>query len=234
MQLVIIAGGLATRLRPLTVSIPKSLIEIDGKPFIDYQMGTLYEQGIKDVVLCLGHLGDQIERYLGNGNKFGLNILYSYETQKLLGTAGAIKNAENLLDDKFFVMYGDSYLFLDFSMVSAYFNRFNKPGLMTVFKNSDLYDRSNIVVQGNFIKIYDKKQKWDGMDYIDYGALILRKTLLKMVPVHKAYSLEELLVPLVKEHQILAYEVKKRFYEIGSLNGIDEFTKYVKGRKIDL
>jgi N-acetyl-alpha-D-muramate 1-phosphate uridylyltransferase len=232
MQVAILAGGLATRLRPMTDSIPKSLIEIEGKPFIEYQLDILRQQGLYDVVLCVGYLGEKIEARVGDGNRLGIEVKYSHETDQLLGTAGALKKAESLLKEQFFVMYGDSYLFLDLASISAYLNRFDKLGIMTVYKNKDQFDRSNIMINGNLVQVYDKKHRLQGMDYIDYGAILLKRKCLDLVPDDRPFSLEELLTPLVRERQILAYKVKQRFYEIGSLNGITEFTNYIKESKV--
>ena len=226
MQVVILAGGLGTRLRPMTEEIPKSLIEIQGKPFLEYQLEFLKEGGVGDIVLCLGYLGKQIERYFGDGRRFGVNLRYSYEKEQLLGTAGALKNAEWLLDDMFFTMYGDSYLFLDFAGIMSYFNNFDKLGLMVVYKNYDRYDRSNVVIEGNLVEQYNKKDRAEGMIYIDYGASVLRKKALQLVPANQAYSLEELFDQLIEQRELLAYEVTKRFYQIGSPEGLEEFKRY--------
>ncbi len=227
MQVVILAGGRATRLRPLTDRVPKSLIEVDRKPFLEHQLYFLKKSEVTDIVLCVGYLGEQIEGYFGDGSKFGVNIKYSYERGQLLGTAGALKNAERLLRDQFFVMYGDSYLFLDFAALMAYFNRFDKLGLMVVYKNYDRYDTSNAVVEGNLVKGYSKKERMVGMVYIDYGASILRKRALELVPHNQVYPLEELFSRLIEQKELLAYEVNKRFYEIGSLEGLEEFRRYI-------
>lgn len=228
MQVAILAGGLATRLRPTTDSIPKSMIEIEGKPFIEYQLDMLSKQRITDVVLCIGYLGDQIERHVGDGCKFGVKVKYSYEEKKLLGTAGALKNAEHLLNEQFFVIYGDSYLFLDFAAVVAYLKRFNKLGLMAVYKNNNQFDKSNVVIENNLVKVYDKKHKIEGMHYIDYGAMLLRKRLLDLIPDGQFCALEDVLIPVVEQGELLAYKVQKRFYEVGSIEGINEFRKYIK------
>jgi N-acetyl-alpha-D-muramate 1-phosphate uridylyltransferase len=227
MQVAILAGGLATRLGPLTKDTPKSLINVQGKPFLQYQLEFLKKGGVKMVVLCIGHLGERIEQYFGDGREFGITIKYSYDGDKLLGTAGALKNAGRLLQDEFFVMYGDSYLFLDFSAIAPYFRKHDKLGLMVIYKNTDKYDKSNVVIDGNLVKEYNKKLKTKDMVYIDYGASILRKEALKLVPQNQPYSLEELFSQLIGRKQLLAYEVSQRFYEIGSLDGLHEFERYI-------
>ena len=125
-SIVILAGGLATRLRPITSTIPKSLLEINGKPFIDYQLELLRKQNITNVIICAGFMGEEIRKYVGDGDKYGLKISYSFDGDKLLGTGGAIKKVLNLVKGAFFVMYGDSYLNIDFNPINQYFNKFDK------------------------------------------------------------------------------------------------------------
>ncbi len=227
MQVALLAGGLATRLGPLTKQTPKSMVKIRGKPFLEYQLELLRRNGVHNIILCIGYQGNQIEDYFRDGKNFGVNMVYSYEREGLLGTAGALKNAESLLEDRIFVMYGDSYLFLNFAEVMSYFRKFNKLGLMVVYKNYDRYDKSNVVIEGNRVKQYSKKEKTADMVYIDYGASILSKKALELIPENRAYSLEELFGGLIDKEELLAYEIKERFYQIGSLTGLEEFKKYI-------
>ena len=227
MQVVILAGGLATRLGDLTEDHPKSLLKIQGKPFLEYQLELLRRADIGNVVLCLGHLGEQIERYFGDGNRFGVSIHYSIE-DKPLGTAGALRNAQDLLDDIFFCMYGDSYLFINLFEVIRYFESQNKLALMTVFSNHNLFDKSNTAVQGNLVSRYDKNNTAGDTVYIDYGLNIFRKRTLDMIPDNQFYSLEELFPRLIALQELLAYEVGERFYEIGSPQGFRDFSEYIK------
>lgn len=227
MQVAILAGGLATRLRPLTDNVPKSLVKIGAKPFLQYQLDFLKEGGIGDVVLCVGHQGEKIERYFGDGSQSGLSIRYSYEKERLLGTAGALKNAGHLLGDEFFTMYGDSYLSLDFTSVMSYFNDFKKLGLMVVYKNRNRYEPSNVAIDGTLVREYTKKEKTEDMTYIDYGTSILRKKALELIPPNQPYSLGELFGKLIPQQELLAYEVDKRFYQIGSKEGLEEFRMFV-------
>lgn len=227
MQVAIIAGGLATRLADLTRNQPKSMVKIWGKPFLEYQLELLKKGRIKDIVLCIGHMGEQIENYFGNGKRYGVNIRYSHE-DTLLGTAGALKKAEGLLDEVFFTMYGDSYLFLDFVNVMHYFKSQNKLALMTVYKNYDRYARSNTAIEANLVKKFSKKEKTKDTVYIEYGANIFRKEVLKMVPENQFYSLDDLFPRLIDMEELLAYEVDERFYEIGSIRGLKEFEKYMQ------
>jgi NDP-sugar pyrophosphorylase family protein len=227
MQIAILAGGMATRLGDLTINQPKSMIKIYGKPFLEYQLDFLRKGGITKVVLCLGHMGKQIARYFGEGRRYGVTISYSFE-DSLLGTAGALRRARHLLDDRFFVMYGDSYLFPDFNQIMAFFSSHKKLALMTVYKNYDRYDRSNTVVEGNLVKRYSKIAKTDDMIYIDYGLNILSQDCLELVPESQFYPLEELFTRLIEKKELLAFEVKERFYEIGSPQGLKEFEYFAR------
>ena len=230
MQVAILAGGLASRLGDLAKNQPKSMLKVLGRPFLEYQLELLRKGGIRSAVLCIGHMGGQIERHFGNGSKYGVNIEYSFE-DKLLGTAGALKKAEGLLHDVFFTMYGDSYLFLDFSLAMSCFKSYNKLALMTVYKNYDQHDRSNTIVEGDLVKRYSKREKSEDMNYIDYGAHIFRKKALDMVPENQLYSLEDLFTCLIERQELLAFEVKERFYEIGSPQGLKEFKEYIQDVK---
>lgn len=226
MQAAILAGGLATRLGHLTENQPKSLLPIRGRAFLEYQLDFLARGGVSDIVLCLGHMGNMIRRHFGNGESFGVNLQYSFE-EKPLGTAGALKNAEALLDNTFLTLYGDSYLSLDFEDVFASLIEQNKLGIMTVFKNYDRYDRSNTAVQGNLVKGYSKNGRTTDTVYIDYGANAFRKEVLQIIPPDRFYSLENLFMQLIDMEELLAYEVKERFFEIGSLRGLKEFEQHV-------
>jgi NDP-sugar pyrophosphorylase family protein len=227
MQVAILAGGMATRLGDLTKDQPKSMIKISGRPFLEYQLNFLRKGGITKVVLCLGHMSEQIARYFGEGKRYGMTISYSFE-DSLLGTAGALRRARYLLDDRFFVMYGDSYLFPKFDQVMAFFSAHKKLALMTVYKNYDRYDRSNTVVEGNLVKRYSKTEKTEDMIYIDYGLNILSQDCLELVPEDQFYSLEDLFTRIIEKDELLAFEVKERFYEIGSPQGLKEFEIFVK------
>ena len=228
MQVVVLAGGLATRLRPLTDKIPKSMVEINGKPFLEYQIELLKKNSIFDIVLCIGYKGEQIKKYFGDGEKLGVKIRYSSDKDKFLGTGGAFKKAENLLKDVFLVMYGDSYLPFDFQKAIKFFEKFNKLGLMAVFKNFNKYEPSNVEVEGNLVKTYSKKRKTKKMKYIDYGVSIFRKEALKFIPENQFYDLSQLHRFLIKKRELLAYSAEKRFYQIGSFDGLEEFKKYIK------
>jgi len=221
--MVILAGGLGTRLRSLTTEVPKALIPVGGKPFLHHQIDLLKRRGIRDIVLCVGHLGDRVKDYFGDGRWLGVRIRYSQEEGPLLGTAGAIKNAESLLGDDFFLMYGDSYLMIDYRMVTRYFRRFDRLGLMVVWRNVDRFERSNVMVEGNLVTAYNKDQKSPDMVYINYGLSVLRKEALAFIPAGRPFSQEDFYQILIDQGELLTFEVEQRFYEIGSPKGLEEF-----------
>ena len=225
MQTIIIVGGLATRLRPITEKIPKALIKINGIPFIDFQLNYLKKQGITSVVLCTGFLADQIVDFVGDGSRYGLKIDYSNDGEKLLGTGGAVKNAASYLNDDFFVLYGDSFLPIEFNPVYKKFKLNKLPALMTILKNNNQWDKSNVIFDGKQIKIYDKKNYTDQMNYIDYGLSICKKDVFTKM-TYNIFDLAEVFTSLSKENRLDFYEVYQRFYEIGSQQGIEDFSSF--------
>jgi NDP-sugar pyrophosphorylase family protein len=194
-----------------------------GRPFLAYQLEYLVHHGIRDIILCVGHLGDVIEDHFGDGRRFGVTIRYWRERDRLLGTAGAIKNVEYLLDDAFFVTYGDSYTVVDFVKIMDYFLSRDCLGLMVVFKNEDRWDRSNVVVDGEFVRVYDKQRLHPGIRYIDFGVSLFRREAFRHVPAGVPVDLNDMNQQLIAQQQLLAYETHNRFYEIGSIAGLREF-----------
>ena len=182
MQAVILAGGLGTRLRPLTNGVPKAMVMVHGKPFLEYQVRLLRNGGITSLVLCIGHLGQHIREYFGDGGKYGVDIRYSDDGDTLLGTAGALKRAEPLLADDFFLIYGDSYLFLDYRAIMDYFRQRDKLALMVVYRNEDSREPSNVVTDGESVLAYDKETRTADMTHINFGASVIRKQALTSVP----------------------------------------------------
>lgn len=218
----ILAGGIATRLRPLSEKIPKSLFPVAGKPFLAHQLNLLRAQGIPRAVLCVGHLGELIEKEFGNGEAYGIHLDYRYDGPRLLGTGGALKQALPLLGDAFFVLYGDSYLTAPFAPMKESFERSGKSGLMTVYRNQDLHDTSNIVFRDGAIVHYDKTGHEPGMEYIDYGLSLFRPKAFDMFPAGEPFDLMEVMQNLIAQGDMAAYEVAERFYETGSFKGLAE------------
>ena len=228
--LVLLSGGLATRMRPVTEKIPKALLDVNGKPFIYHQLKLLKEKGITHVIICLGYLGEMIEDYIENDCNFKLNIQYSYDGEKLLGTGGAVKKAIKYLNDSFFVLYGDSYLDLDYQEVEKAYRNSNKMGLMTVYKNEDKWDKSNVIFNNNEVLMYSKKNKLEEMHYIDYGLGILNSHVFHDFKDENIFDMSDIYENLAKERQLFGVEIFNRFYEIGSTKGLEDLVQYIKAK----
>lgn len=227
LPVAILAGGLARRLRPITERIPKALVEINGEPFIAHQLRLLERKGITRVVICAGYLGEIIAAFVGDGLRYGVRVDYSFDGERLLGTAGAIKKALPLLGKAFFVLYGDSYLPCDYSGVQKAFEISGKQGLMTVFHNQGLWDTSNVEFLNGQIEAYDKRNHTPRMHHIDYGLGVFRNYAFEIVPHDEPYDLAALYQHLLSARQLAAFEVAERFYEIGSFDGIKEIGNYL-------
>ena len=226
-SVLILAGGMATRLYPISKKIPKSLIKINNKPFIDYQLDYLRNQGIKNIVISVGNLGDMIKQHIQNKKNLDLNINFSFDGRNLLGTGGAVKKSLEKLTDFFFVMYGDSFLPVNFEKIlKAYING-NKLALMTIFKNQNSFDKSNVVYKNNKILNYDKNSNDKKMEYIDYGLSIFSKKSFDKYDLNTRFDLSEVFFDMLKIDELNAYVVDKRFYEIGSFKGIQDFEHYI-------
>lgn len=234
LPIAILAGGLATRLRPITEKIPKALVDIAGKPFIVHQLDLLKRQGIEHVVLCVGYLGEMINDLVGKGDRFDLQIEYSYDGPVLLGTGGSLKKALPLLGDSFFVLYGDSYLGCDYKKVQFAFEMSGKPALMTILRNEDRWDKSNILYQDGRIMKYDKKHLTSHMKYIDYGLSVLSKDIFTGIDKESVFDLAELYKDMVDTGRMASYEVSERFYEIGSHQGIEEISRLLEPNKMNI
>jgi NDP-sugar pyrophosphorylase family protein len=226
----ILAGGLATRLRPITEKTPKSLVPVAGRPFLAHQLEMLHARGIRRVVLCIGHLGEMIQRDFGD-EAFGVKLDYSFDGEKLLGTGGAIKRALPKLGREFFVLYGDSYLPVQYAPVAETFHRSGKLGLMTVYRNEGKYDASNVVFRDGEIMVYDKKAKLPEMRHIDYGLSLFKSSVFAAYPAEEKFDLAEVMGKLVREKQLAGYEVPERFYEMGSPAGLAELEALLKTQK---
>lgn len=216
---IILAGGLATRLKPITNTIPKALVPVAGIPFIYHQLELLNENNVNHVVLCLGHLGEMVENTVGNSYK-NIKIDYSYDGDTLLGTGGAVKKAIEKVGDVFGVLYGDSYLPLIYTHVISHYQLCQKKGLMTVYANNHQYDTSNIVFQYGQILKYSKTEIVPEMKHIDYGFSILHKSSFESF--NGVFDLSKVIIQLIEENQLAGYEVYNRFYEIGSFKGLCE------------
>jgi NDP-sugar pyrophosphorylase family protein len=227
LPVAILAGGLATRLRPVTEKVPKALLSIAGRPFIHWQLGLLAQQGVTDIVLCAGHLGEQIRASVGDGSGFGVTIRYSFDGVPPLGTGGALKRALPKLGAAFFVLYGDSYLRCSFAAAQAAYEASAAPGLMTVLCNEDRWEKSNVLFRDGRVVEYDKRSPRPGMRHIDYGLSILSVQALRRSPAGDAFDLSDLYHELASRGELAALTVEERFYEIGSVGGIEATERYL-------
>jgi NDP-sugar pyrophosphorylase family protein len=227
MQMLILAGGLGSRLRPLTDRLPKCMVPAGGKPFLEHQLQLLASRGVRDIVLCLGYLGERVLERFGNGHHLGVSLTYAWEQDGPLGTAGAIRNAQALLAPEFVVTYGDSYLLLDYRAIMKRFRQSDALAMMVVYRNEDRLERSNVVVRDGRVAAYDKTTRLPGMVYVNEGLSVLRRRALRLIPPGITFSQEQFFELLIRRRQLLAYETEQRFYEIGSRQGLEEFRRLV-------
>jgi NDP-sugar pyrophosphorylase family protein len=226
----ILAGGLATRLRPITLQVPKVMVPLAGRPFVDHLLSLLSRNGIRRVVFCLGHLGEQVEEHVGDGSRFGVQVQYSHDGKRLLGTGGALRQALPLLGDVCAVLYGDSYLDVDYRAIFEAFLADDAQGLMTVMRNDNQWDRSNVVFRGGRLLCYDKKSASAEMTHIDYGLSLLRRSALERIPADDFFDLADLFRDLVREGRMIGQEIGRRFFEIGSPRGLAETEQHLLAR----
>ena len=233
LPVAILAGGLATRLRPITEKIPKLLVEVAGEPFFSHQLRMLRRHGLTRVVACIGYRGEMIVERYGDGRDWGLRIEYSFDGPTLLGTGGALMRAKELLGESFLVLYGDSYLRVDYPAVARAFLDSGKSGLMTVFENRDQFDASNVMFANGEIRRYDKKNRGPEMKHIDYGLGALHRRALDGWPTDQPVDLADIYGRLVVQRDLAGYEVFERFYEIGSPSGLRELDEAFRSRTIE-
>lgn len=225
----LLAGGLATRLRPLTGQTPKAMLEVAGEPFVAHQLRLLRREGVSHVVLCVGYLGEQIADFVGDGSQFGLRVDYKPDGPRLLGTGGALRAAIDLLGDEFLVMYGDSWLDIPYAPVVEAFRDSGAPALMTVFRNEGQWDSSNVWFEDGRIRLYDKRKRLAEMHHIDWGLGMVRADALAAQPVDAPFDLADVYSELSRSGRLAGYEVKTRFYEIGSVEGLRETDALLRG-----
>lgn len=227
LPVAILAGGLATRLRPLTETVPKALLRVHSEPFLAHQLRLLRRNGITRAVLCVGYRGGQIREFAGDGRAFGMRLEYSDDGPGLLGTAGALKKALPLLGDAFFTLYGDSYLPCDYGAVEQAFLDSGKAGLMTVYRNEGRWDSSNVEFAEGSIRAYDKANRTPAMRYIDYGLGVYRRQPFDALPAGERVDLATVCQGLLHQAELAGYEIPTRFYEIGSPEGIRELEEFL-------
>lgn len=229
LPVAILAGGLATRLWPVTATIPKSLVEVAGRQFAEHQLELLARHGLTDVVFLVGHLGEMVRDVIGDGGRFGLRVTYVFDGPEALGTGGAIRRAVPELGDAFFVLYGDSYLECDYRAIGDVFESSGKSGLMTVCRNDDQWDRSNVLWERGRIVRYDKQVQTPDMRHIDYGLGVFKASAFTG-PVDEVFDLATVYQDLLADDDLAGVEVSTRFYEIGSSSGLAATREYLAHR----
>jgi N-acetyl-alpha-D-muramate 1-phosphate uridylyltransferase len=222
LPVAILAGGLAQRLRPYTDTVPKALIEVAGRPFAEHQLNWLRTEHVDRVVFLVGYRGEMIQDALGDGSRWRLSIEYVFDGPRLLGTGGALRRALPVLGDAFFVMYGDSYLDCDLADVARTFQAHRAEALMTVFRNDNRWDTSNVEFQDGRILRYDKRSRTPAMRHIDYGLGVLSPSPLERYPAETPFDLADVYQEILARGALAAYEVSSRFYEIGTPAGLEE------------
>lgn len=226
-QAAILAGGLGTRLRPLTEEVPKAMVPVNGRPFLEYEIDLLRKNGVDDIVLCLGYRGEQIENHFNEGKEFGVKIRYSHDGEELLGPIGGLKQAEPLLEGEFFVTYGDAYLRMNYADLMATLRRGGKLAAMAVYKNEGRFGKSDIIARKGLVTAYDKRRTLPGMLWVNFGVSAMKKEALAGVEAGVYCDEERFYGALVKQKQLQAYETFERFYEIGSEPALAEFRDFI-------
>ena len=211
--------------------LPKSLVEVAGRPFVAWQLARLAESGFERALLCIGHLGDAIRGFVGDGRDFGISVSYAEDGPSPLGTAGALRQALPNLAETFLVTYGDSYLPFDYSAPLRDLSAFPEAlGTLAVHPNRGQWDASNTQIAGDRVLLYQKGSRDPLLDHIDYGAMALRKVAISALPEHTRAGLDELQAELARAGQLRAYVASQRFYEIGSEAGLDALDHYLRSR----
>ena len=228
LPIAILAGGYASRLGSITRDLPKCLIEINGRPFVDWQLDLLLNHGYSEFVFCVSFKSNLVQEYLGDGSDRGIHIQYSLDGETQLGTGGAILNALPKLGKAFGVIYGDSYLPINYRLVEQEFLKIKSNGLMTVYRNENRFDVSNVEFLDGKLIDYQKGVINKNMNHIDYGLTFFRQEAFRQWTDQSTFDLSIVCNQLAKEGQLDGYEVFERFYEIGSVQGIEELSQHLR------
>jgi len=227
----VLAGGLATRMRPLTLTVPKAMLEVAGRPFVDWQLERMAACGVRDVVMCVAHLGERLRAHVGDGARFGVHVEWADEGPKLLGTAGAVRAALELLEPTFLVTYGDSFLPFDYAEpLRALESHADCDGVMAVYPNAGRWDASNVVTDGVWVLRYEKGLADPTFDHIDYGATALRREVIAALPTGMSHGLDAVQRDLARRKRLRACVARERFFEIGSPEGLAELDRHLRTR----
>lgn len=227
----VLAGGLGTRLGALASDAPKALVDVAGEPFIAHQLRLLASKGVREAVLCIGHLGAPLKEYVGDGARFGLAVRYSEDGPALLGTGGALKKALPLLGPEFWVTYGDAYLDTDYAAVLRRFDAARPKALMTVYRNAGRWVPSNARFDGARVTVYDKEDRSGTLEHLDYGLLLVTPAALAAVPDGRPCDLAGVLQGLAAAGELAGFEAPERFYEVGTPEGLAGMTERIRELK---
>ncbi len=233
MQAVVLMGGLGTRLGEQTKKHPKSMLRVEGLPFFDYELFLLKRAGFTDFLFLTGFGSEEVEEYYGDGSSLGVKIDYSKDGEKLLGTGGAVRRAFDKLEEEFLLLYGDSFMDIDYGETLERYSEAKKDGatcLMTVMKNAGRFDKSNCVVREGKLLSYDKENPLPEMDYIDYGVSVYKKSLFAGIPEGEAFDIARLQKAEAAAGRCGIHIVNRRFYEIGRPESLSECAEYIKHR----
>lgn len=233
-QVVVLMGGLGTRLKEFTKECPKSLVNVNGKPFFEYSLDLMIKAGFKKFLFLIGYKAEMIEDYFGDGSRYGIKIDYCYDGKELLGTGGAVRRALDLIEEDFLLMYGDSFMDINYEeCVYRYFKgkESGRRAIMTVLKNNNMFDKSNVIMKDGKIVLYDKVNMTPEMEYIDYGVCMYERSLFEPYEKGEKFDLAKIQNELSIEGKMEACEVTKRFYEIGNPDSLKEFTDYIRHRQ---
>jgi len=226
MQVVILAGGLGTRLRPLTFEIAKSMAPVNGRPFLEHQIKYLKQQGMKKILLCVGYLSEQVVEYFNDGKKFGVEIQYSVEREPL-GTGGALKNAEGKIGEEFILVNGDTYLPLDYKRLLDFWKQ-KKKNVIVAYNNAEKIVGNNMFVKGGKVLAYSKNSSI-GMNSVDAGVYVFNRDVLSFIPKNKKVSLEtEIFSKLIEQKQLAGYVTSQRFYDMGTPERLKKMEEILK------
>ena len=226
--IAVLAGGLATRMRPLTEQLPKALLEVAGEPFIAHQLRLFAREGISDVKLLVGYYWEKIECFVGDGSRFGVRVDYIVDEPTLLGTGGALRHALERLGPEFLLTYCDSWLDAPYAPVVEAFRASGQPALMCVFRNENRWDASNVKFENDMIRCYSKKLHLPEMHHIDWGLGMLKANAVATRPLHENWDLAELYEELSISGHLAGYEMTRRFYETGSFGGLAETNRLLR------
>jgi NDP-sugar pyrophosphorylase family protein len=227
--IAVLAGGLATRMRPLTEQLPKALLKVGGEPFVAHQLRLFAREGIRDVKLLVGYRWEQIAAFVGDGGRFRVKVDYIVDGPTLLGTGGALRQALGSLGPEFLVTYCDSWLDTPYAPVVEAFHASGRPALMCVFSNENRWDASNVHFENGIIRYYSKKFRRPEMHHIDWGLGMLKASAVAARPMGKPWDLAELYEELSTSGHLAGYEMTRRFYEIGSFEGLAETDRLLLG-----